>query len=324
MFGRLTFKKAFGIDLLRAEDTLWLLELRDAVFRVEVNGARVVISQGRFGVTTREKMAIAGFRYADQRDPRSIGEIPTLDIVMEVDVSLTDDFAGRSGEISVANELVDRFSERAFKALRLFIDGYRDLKYTGGRSSAGWRSNQELLIPRMTRNEFRTYLFYVLDVGGNEFVGVFSEGRMFGGPIFNSEMHQRLQSVLERAIPLERILGVAAWEYFYEDDFRSAIVHAASAIERVMTNIARRRLTERAVASSSQIDKFIDETSNRLICTVVLGQLGIGDEAFRNELAEIFEVRNGLIHGKRYEATRAEAEAALDRMERLFDVVGTG
>jgi hypothetical protein len=152
----------------------------------------------------------------------------------------------------------------------------------------------------------------VLDVGGHTFVGVFSEGGLFGGLLFDAEMHRRLRGVLGRGVPLERILGVAAWEYFHGDDFRSAIVHATSAIERVMTKIVRKRLANQGVATGSQVDRFIEETSNRLLCTVVFGQLGIGDEPLRNRLAEVFEVRNGLVH-----------QAALDRMEKLFDLSGT-
>jgi len=115
---------------------------------------------------------------------------------------------------------------------------------------------------------------------------------------------------------------VAAWEYFHEEDCRSAIVHAASAIERVMTKVVRKRLAEGAAATSSRIDKFIEETSNRLLCTVVFGQLGIGEESLRSGLADVFELRNRLVHGKQYQATREETQAALDGMEKLFDLGG--
>jgi len=205
MLGKLTFKKAFGIDTLRVQDAMWLLEMGDSTFEVKVAGATVGIRQGRFGVTTQEKMAISAFRYSDQRDPRGIGEIPTLDISMDVEMSLTENLVRRCSEISVANDLVDRFSEQAFGALRRFIDGYRDIQYLVSRGSSDWRDNRGLLIARMTRNEFRTYLFYVLDIGDHQFVGVFSEGRMFGGSRFDAEIVMRRQEVLERGTPLERV-----------------------------------------------------------------------------------------------------------------------
>jgi len=89
-----------------------------------------------------------------------------------------------------------------------------------------------------------------------------------------------------------------------------------------MTKVVRKRLAEGAAATSSRIDKFIEETSNRLLCTVVFGQLGIGEESLRSGLADVFELRNRLVHGKQYQATREETQAALDGMEKLFDLGG--
>jgi len=68
--------------------------------------------------------------------------------------------------------------------------------------------------------------------------------------------------------------------------------------------------------------RFVDETSNRLLCTVILGMLGVGDAALRDRIAEVFNRRNSLAHGKRSGAGREEARDALDSAETLLTIVG--
>ena len=53
----------------------------------------------------------------------------------------------------------------------------------------------------------------------------------------------------------------------------------------------------------------------------MLGLFGIGDETLREKIADVFEIRNGLVHGKRKKATKAEAETVLTDTEALLAVL---
>ena len=131
----------------------------------------------------------------------------------------------------------------------------------------------------------------------------------------------RMQQSMQQELPLDRKLIVKAWEYFFQEDFRNTVIYSAMVIEWNLTRIVRRSFSSGSVGTSSQIDRFIDQTSKRLLCTVILGLLGIGDSNWRNELANILELRNSILHGGRKDVGRQCAELALNRTEELSQVL---
>jgi hypothetical protein len=88
----------------------------------------------------------------------------------------------------------------------------------------------------------------------------------------------------------------------------------------LLTNVLRDELTTRAAATASQIDKVIEDTSKRLLCTVILGVLGISDSDLRDRLAKLFDIRNGIAHGKKTTVSRSEAQSAIDAAESFMAV----
>jgi len=88
-----------------------------------------------------------------------------------------------------------------------------------------------------------------------------------------------------------------------------------------MANLLRTELAARECGSLSQIGKVIDDTSNRLLCTVMLGVLDIGDRDLRDRLTKVFELRNRLAHGLTSEGKRGDAEFAIQAAEDFCNVV---
>ena len=91
----------------------------------------------------------------------------------------------------------------------------------------------------------------------------------------------------------------------------------------MITMSLRKKFISQSVASESRIDRFLEDVSNRLLCTVVLGSMGIGDNKLRENIAKVFDIRNGIIHGKRKTSGRVEAETALNDTEELLELLGT-
>ena len=124
-----------------------------------------------------------------------------------------------------------------------------------------------------------------------------------------------------RRPPLAEGLLLDSRMYRRRGDYRVALLLAAISIETAMISELSRRLEDARVATTSQIDKFLEEMSNRLLSTVVMGLLGVGDQAFREDCRTVFEQRNGLVHGKRFSASPAEADLAINSAQRMIDIL---
>jgi hypothetical protein len=123
---------------------------------------------------------------------------------------------------------------------------------------------------------------------------------------------------LRKDVPLGRTILLQAWDNFFQDDYRGAIIHANSVIELVLGSLVKKALQTRQVASGNRIDRFVEATSNRLLATVVLSLLGIGDPQFREQLFASIETRHSLIHRGKGSASASAARIALESAERLL------
>lgn len=124
-----------------------------------------------------------------------------------------------------------------------------------------------------------------------------------------------------RRPPLAEGLLLDSRMYRRRGDHRVALLLAAISIETAMISELRPRLEDARVATTSQIDKFLEEMSNRLLSTVVLGLLDIGDQAFREDCRSVLAKRNRLVHGKRFSASPAEADLAINSAQRMIDIL---
>jgi hypothetical protein len=113
-----------------------------------------------------------------------------------------------------------------------------------------------------------------------------------------------------------------AWERYFDTAFVEAAIYAAIAVEVALVKRVRSELMSRSAGTSSQIGKAVDNTSNRLPCTVLLGLFGIGNQQVRDRIVALFEMRNAIAHGNRKRVSQDEASEVLEATELFFDALG--
>lgn len=320
MVSKLIFKKAFGIRSLPIDDVLWITELGCDKYKFKSREKYFEISVGKFGINEKEKYALSLFYHADERQLTNISEIPTIDISFNIDVKIPKDISKKWEEYSIANSLVETYIPDAFYALRRFINSYRDIKYLAYRDSNYWTKNEILILKYITEVDFNTFLFYNLIRNKKIYIGGFSVGESKISIPFDNTQKGEFRKALKKDVPLERNLIIKAWDYYFQEDFRSALISSAIAIELVLSKLIRKHFSEKSVASSSKINKFIARTSNRLLCTIILGLMGLKDNKWREDIANIFEIRNGLVHGQRKDVSKNDTEKALSKADEVLKI----
>ena len=153
------------------------------------------------------------------------------------------------------------------------------------------------------------------------FVGSFSTGRILSIQPTDTALQQRIRETLKERVPLSRVLVVNAWEAFFAGDFRSSVITAATALERIFSELITTELMNRESGSSSQIRDFVDEMSNRFRATIMLKLFNLGDNQLRAQAVEVFDTRNRLIHqvkqlkNPKRDATLKEAKNAVETVD---------
>ena len=144
-------------------------------------------------------------------------------------------------------------------------------RYLIDRETQRWHEQHGVIVRLPAWNDFKTYLFYVLNTpDGITFVGSFSTGRLLSSQLSGTALQERIQETLNRRVPLSRVLMVNAWEAFFAGDLRSSVISAATALEEILSNLVMIELRRRQAGSSGQIERFVDETSNRFLATIML------------------------------------------------------
>jgi hypothetical protein len=186
-----------------------------------------------------------------------------------------------------------------------------------------FQKGQVGLIKEMTLTEFQIYLYYVLESDEVTLVGAYGPGgKMMISSCSDSDTIMSIMvDVVQTEIPLEKKLIVKSWEYLFAEDYRNSIIYAAIVLELAISKKLKMEFNSKSVASIGNIDKFIDNVSNRLLCTVILGLLKIENEQLRTNIAKIFDIRNGLIHGKRKIIREKEAKDALYHTEEFLKLI---
>ena len=317
----LAFHKAFGIEVVDAADFMLMSEIGTAVFPVSIDGAEFVIRREKFGMTGFEKRAIARFRHSDEREPGLIHPLLTLEVATEIDLDVPLDLDDT--KLGAADELVEAFISQAFRALQNFLEAYRDVKYLAGRGTPEWYPERGVSLREMSYHDFRTFLFYSLSQPGRSYVGSFSEGSVMSVTPDNKQLHARVAQQLGDRVPLERVLILRAWEEYFRGDFRGAVVDSASVVEYSLRAIVRHELRERHAGSQNRIERFATETSTRLLATVMLGLFDVGDEEWRERVANVFDIRHALVHNRKRYATEAEARRAVECAEHVLKLAET-
>jgi hypothetical protein len=313
---RLTFKKAFGLTAMTPEEFFWLLEFQSSTFRVKSRDLLFHVSAGRMGETEQEKLAIMPFLHSDERRPEFINPILTLNLTTQLELEIPASAYTSWRTPSVVDTIVEPFIDSAFTAYQNFAEAYRDTKYLTDRGTQRWHEQHGVFVRLPAWNDFKTYLFYVLDApDAVTFVGSFSLGRLLSIEPTDTALHERIQETLDKRVPLSRVLVVNAWEALFAGDLRSSVISAATALEQILSELIKTELTKRESSSSRQIERFVDEMSNRFRATIMLKLFDLGDDQLRAQAVDVFKIRNALIHQRKRYAFYKEAKSAVEAAE---------
>jgi hypothetical protein len=313
---QLTFKKAFGLQAMLPEEFWWLSELQFATFQVKPRDQHQLfhVSVGRMGETEQEKLAIMPFLYFDERQPEFIKPILTLNFSTKIHLEIPASVYANWRIPSVADSLIEPFIESAFSAYQDFAEAYRDIKYLTDRRTQRWHEQHGTFVHLLSWNDFNTYLFYVLDApNAATFVGSFSKGQTWGFQINNMALYQRIQETLNKGVPLSRLLVINAWEALFADDLRSSVISAATALELIVSQLftADRK---RHKVSSTKIRELL-KMDKGCLAAKVLEIFNLGDSPLKKQSADLFTVRNALVHRRRRKVSKEEATCAVKTTE---------
>jgi hypothetical protein len=317
---KLTFKKAFGFDFVSTDHMMWLMEIGQAQFRFTAHKKWVTISVGEFGAKPREASAVNGYLTSGRRP--FVGTLLTLDVGFDVEDDIAESMRSKVNEIGAADEVVLPHVETAWGAAQRFVEEYRHIKYMSYRRTDRWRT-QQVFLPKLSDDEFRTYLFYVLECAGTgDFIGSFSRGKSTFISTADTNLAVDLQAALVRSSldTPEKFVDLA-WERYFDTAFVEAAIYAAIAVEVALVKRVRFELENRSAGTLSQIGKAVDDTSNRLLCTVLLGLFGIGNQQLRDRIVALFEMRNAIAHGNKKRVSQDEASDVLQATELFFDAL---
>jgi len=112
--------------------------------------------------------------------------------------------------------------------------------------------------------------------------------------------------------------------YSSQGDYRMAAVSAAMGIEVIVNSYLKKTLRQKLVdtgrTTESQVDKFVEEISNRLLVTVGLGLLSAVEGKILEGCREAMQLRNDILHGKKKSVSLKEVKEAINSLEQLISV----
>jgi hypothetical protein len=317
---KLTFHKAFGIESIPYNYFPLFLILKNKEYQIQIKNNLVLLRLGKYGVGETEKRIIGAFYHSDERILSKMPEIPTLDISLDVELDLPQD-CNPCDEQFDADNLVAPYTQVALSAVSKFIYSFNCMKHVSTRSKSEWKSQRAYLIPEISEADFKTYLFYKIEGNEQTCLGCINVGRTIIATEIEDQRDKLLREILIKGVPFTKQLLLKSWDLFFEEDYRSTIIYAATIAELAISEIIRNKYTARKITSNTQIDTFLDDTSKRLLCTVILGSLNVGDSDLRENLRELFVIRNGIVHGKSKTAKKIDAEKALESVESILKLM---
>jgi hypothetical protein len=320
---QLTFKKAYGLTALTPEECCWLLELQSATFQVKSDAKLFHVSVGQMGENEQEKLAIMPFLHSDERRPEFINPIPTLNLTTELRLEIPASIYASWRTSSVADTIVEPFIDSAFTAYQNFAEAYRDTKYLTERGTPRWHDQRGFFVRLPSLNDFKTYLFYVLNAPDTTFVGSFSTGRILSFQSTDFALQQCIQETLNTEVPLSRLLMVNAWESLFAGDFRSSVISAATALELIVSELVTADWKRRKF-SSTKIKEHLKTTDNSSLAAEVLELFNLSDSPRKKQSADLFKIRNELVHRRRRNASYDNATSAVETTEAFLRLAKKG
>ena len=182
------------------------------------------------------------------------------------------------------------------------------------------RSEQFQIDPRWEPDSYNV-VFINHDTGETQAGGLSGTMRMQSNPPSLDESHWDKIGDDLRGDPNFDIweeLLLDARLYRSQNNYRMAVLNAAVVIEAIMTRYMKHKLMNREIASKSQIEKFVNEVSNRDLAVVGLGLVSKIAESVREDCRKTLDLRNSILHVPKKNVTGGEASLALKAVEALL------
>ena len=114
-----------------------------------------------------------------------------------------------------------------------------------------------------------------------------------------------------------------ALTHLYDERYREAYLNLGVVLELALSNWIRQKMRSSSL-SATQVNRFIDDMSNRQLITVMVGYLSHADQDLLSDGRKVFEIRNGLTlaHGQKRSVSRAEVKTALGIVHRFRELFG--
>ena|SRR2546428_2574780 len=119
-------------------------------------------------------------------------------------------------------------------------------------------------------------------------------------------------------------LIVNAWESLFAGDFRSSVISAATALDLIGTDLVKTDRKRRKVGSSEKIEKFINKKNKPTRTARVLNLFNLGNSQLKKQSADLFSIRNALLHNSRPDASDKEATQAVETTEDFLRLAEKG
>jgi hypothetical protein len=332
---QITLNKAFGFEQIDA-DVLPFLFAAAAIGTVDVPvkdrdaELQVRVSLGHYGRTQAEKQVLkdTALRHRAFDD---IAPVPTLRIQFSRPLSTAVLEAAASEVIRGAAALalddqIRQLMPIAKHAADQYYFGYRHFllsKRLG--TTCGWDeiAYEQKLFEPLTLRELSTYLFYEVRAPTGVRVALAlgsSEG--YSSTFLDSNAKRLARRAIRRGVAFQDRLYSDALTHLYDERYREAYLNLAVVLELALSNWIRQKMRSSSSLSETQVNRFIDDMSNRQLITVMVGYLSHADQDLLSDGRKVFEIRNGLAHGQKRSVSRAEVKTALGIIHRFRELFG--
>jgi hypothetical protein len=332
---RITLNKAFGFELIDADVLPFLLAAAtvgpvDVPLKDGENEVRVRVGLGQYGRTHAEKRvlhdtALRKYEFDD------ISPVPSLRIRLNYTLSEAAVEAAKSeatpGKAALAlDDEIRRIVPLVKHATDRYYSGYRHFALSEKLGSTHtWDQiayEQEILEPLMLR-ELSTYLFYeVRTEAGIRFGRALGSTQLYSSVPLGDSDKRRVKRTIRHGVEFPDALFAEALVHLYFERYREAYLNLAIALEIALSAWVRRKMLATGSLSRGQVDRFIEDMSNRELITVMVGYISRADNDLLADGKQVFEIRNGLAHGRKRAVSGPEVKKALGvvyRFRELFD-----
>jgi hypothetical protein len=304
-----------------------LLKILGNSFDFELDGSRYRIGQGYLCRTAQERKIVSVFLPPDERHDfiERGNQVPTIDVTFEIDYPTAELLNGTPESIPRFEEFLKTKIPSALKATNWLMEACRMAAHEITSFSSIDMTRDVIHSTRpFKESEFKNYLFYKCSISDRTIVGFIGEGSSHTWSPLTSRDRRSISRYLRKKRNRARIFLLRGIEDYMDEDYPESVLNASYACELASSKFIRKKLQKKGRISDHQIDKFIDDTSRRLLLTVVLSYMTKIDKDLLDKCKDVFELRNSIAHGQRMSVTKQEALDSLNNAQTLMNLINWG